>query len=125
MLQFKHPRQEPKSIRTHVWIINWSNMQTLQYIWFKVRDNAGAVYLVLFLIIAIVTPFVLVGQAAGVKLAGWSVSMPLILVAMILYVIGILTIAWDEDKDIKEMGLLKVAFSSVVVIVSLILAIIC
>lgn len=125
MLQSKHPRQEPKSIRTRVWIINWSNMQTLQHIWFKVRDIAGAVYLVLFLISAFVTPFVLVGQAAGVKLAGWSVSMPLILVAMILYVIGILTIAWDEDKGIEEMGLLKVAFSSVVLIVSLILAIMC
>ena len=100
-------------------------MQTLQYIWFKIRDIAGAIYLVLFLISAIVTPLVFVGPGAGVKLAGWSVSMPLILVAMFLYVIGILTIAWDEDEDIEEMGLLKVAFSSVVLIVSLILAIIC
>lgn len=100
-------------------------MKTLQYIWFKVRDIVGAIYIVLFLISAIVTPFVFVGQGAGVELAGWSVSKPLILVAMILYVIGILTIAWDEDEDIEEMGLLKVAFSSVVLIVSLILAIMC
>lgn len=94
--------------------------------WYKVRDKAGAIYLALFCIGAAVTPFVLVGQSVGAEKLGWSVSARLILVGVALYAAALMVLAWGEDKELRveEIGFLKVAFSSVFLIASLVLAII-